>query len=815
MKRRVKVTFLPKAGKGMDTRSSGLEVRMKPGLGFNATQLNWPVMAGEFSKPDTAVNKTLKPVAREDANLEAEVGETALTDLNGDGISEHYKIGGKRHSAGGTPLYLPDNSFIFSRDRSMKIKDSTVLAQFGMATKKGGYTPADIAKKYDINKFRKILGDPDTDDLQRKSAESMVANYNLKLAKLALAQESIKGFPNGIPSVAMPYMDKSKIDPKSLIQAEQPDNQSENPEEDQTETQPEQAKYGMNVIAQLQKRKQGGVFNKRRVKVSYPKFQDGSQTGPKTVTTATTVVPTSATKFDTEDQVYATPNYKDLVESGNAYIKADDGKYHRITYMPAKPDAVDLDVNNPEVKLLGNQARKYAYFKAELKNPEVQKAIIEQYKANLNTVKNPTLKATLSKKSPDEIIADFAAMQKQNFVFAANADKIDITTSDWLNNSPTLNKTYSDAATKLGLTPLTKEQTASGQLGFIAFAKASKDDKTKNTFQGITPNVRGTEDEKASKDYTTSDQISPADGVVGNTTIGQMANASGVLWDDKEPALPSADVKAEHLVTPKYTGDANFWAQDIIGTAGAAADMGRIKKYPPWQATPQVTVADPTFYDPTRELAASQESAGMLTNGLAAFTGPQALSSRASSIQGQAAKDAANILGKYANLNVGVANQFELQNTSILNQAAQQRASLATGLFDKNTIANQEFDNSKAKARQVLRQSYVNALTNRANTYNLNSLYPQYAVDPLSAGMIDFTHGAGIKPEQPSHEDVGTIYQKLYDQYPTMRSNPGLIWKTAEKMAGVATPDDPDTEMPKPQSYPQVAETGPPTTATT
>lgn len=158
MGRKVRIKVLPKAKKGLEARTSGLEVRMKAGLGFNANQLNWPVMAGEFSAPDVEVNSTLKAVPRSQANLEAELGETAVTDLNGDGIPEHYKIGGKRHYDGGTPLYLPDNSFIFSRDRKMKIKDPEVLKQFGMPPNKAGYTPAEIAKKYDINKFRKILG---------------------------------------------------------------------------------------------------------------------------------------------------------------------------------------------------------------------------------------------------------------------------------------------------------------------------------------------------------------------------------------------------------------------------------------------------------------------------------------------------------------------------------------------------------------------------------------------------------------------------------------------------------------------------------
>ncbi len=154
---RVRITKKPKA-------LSGLEVKMKdmkPGLyGTNGNrQFSLPnqIQSSRFSEPALDVRNTLGPVDREDANLEAEKGETAVVNI--DGMPAHFKIGGKRHSEGGTPLNLPDNSFIYSDTAKMKIKDPVILAQFGMVPKKGGYTPAEISKKYDINKFRKVLAD--------------------------------------------------------------------------------------------------------------------------------------------------------------------------------------------------------------------------------------------------------------------------------------------------------------------------------------------------------------------------------------------------------------------------------------------------------------------------------------------------------------------------------------------------------------------------------------------------------------------------------------------------------------------------------
>ena len=796
MARRVKITSLPKAKHGLDFRKSGLQVRMSPGLGFNANQLNWPIMAGEFSAPDIETNSTLKAVPRSEANLEAEKGETAVTDLNGDGIPEHYKIGGKRHYDGGTPLYLPDDSFIFSRDRKMKIKDPEVLKQFGMAAKKGGYTPADIAKKYDINKFRAVLGDPDTDDLQKKSAEAMVTNFNMKLAKLALAQESIKGFPQGIPAIAMPYMEAAQIDPANFVKASPKDGEEPVVPQNQTEAQPEEegeesvARYGMNIISQLQKRKLGGSGctdcnqggNVRKVKITFPKFQTGG-TNTAAAPAATATV-SKGVKYDKDADLYADPNWQSNVKSGRAYMKGEGGKYYRVTYAPPQPPKEAFDDN------LGTYKDNYAYLYAEMADPGVQKALYDNYKKHISSVKDPKVRAALEKRSQEDVVSDFLKMQKHNYTLQAK--NIDFRTDEWKNkNNPngSAEKTYQKYITQAGLTPLNAVETATAQAAYAGFIDASKDPKSKALFKGMAPIMKGEADEKY---LDSSAQVSAPDSVYGNTTAGELAHASGIQMgdeykDDEVATDTPDDVTSEHLNTAaanKYTGYPAYWAQDVIKTAGAAADMARIKKYMPWQATPGMYLPDPTFYDPTRELAAGQESANALTQGLSAFTGPQGLSSRASSIQGQAAKQAADTLGRYANLNVGVADKFELTKVGILNQAAQQRAGLATQLYDKNTIANQTFDNSKAMARQNLRQSYIDALTNRANTYNLNSMFPQYAVDPTTGGMIDFTHGAGVTPEKDTTPDITTIYNKLLRDNPTMSAHPEVLWKAAMQQAG-------------------------------
>jgi hypothetical protein len=153
--------------------------------------------------PYESVSNTLQSVDRRDANVEAELGETAYGDFNNDGHNEHMNIGGEKHSQGGTPLNVPEGTFIYSDTKKLRI-GGPVLAQFGKSPDtKQKYTPAQLAKQYNVNKYRAILDNPNADKLSKETAGMMVNNFEKKLGGLALLQESMKGFPQGIPDVAM------------------------------------------------------------------------------------------------------------------------------------------------------------------------------------------------------------------------------------------------------------------------------------------------------------------------------------------------------------------------------------------------------------------------------------------------------------------------------------------------------------------------------------------------------------------------------------------------------------------------------------
>ena len=166
--------------------------------------------------PFDSVNYSLSPVPREEANLEAEKGETVLTDMNNDGDFELYDIPGKRHHKGGTPLNLPPQSFIYSDTPKMKLSKYE-LAEMGLnfPTK---MTPAKVSKMYQLNNFIGLLDDHHSDKITRDTANYMLDKNKRSLSQLAFLQEAKKEFEDGVPLAAYPYLAEKGIDPIDFSQ---------------------------------------------------------------------------------------------------------------------------------------------------------------------------------------------------------------------------------------------------------------------------------------------------------------------------------------------------------------------------------------------------------------------------------------------------------------------------------------------------------------------------------------------------------------------------------------------------------------------
>jgi len=636
-----------------------------------------PKVPGE---KEVSVAKTLQPVKKKDANIEAERGEAALGDFDYSGFPSLFGIGGEPHSQGGTPLLVPNNSFIFSKDDSMKIVDPTLQKEFNKPVKKSGYTPAELAKQYDINKNRKVLADPMKDKLQKDTAIDMIKNYNEKLGKLALIQEAPKGFPTGVPFVSMPYLEEMGIDPVSFVGA--------GPGEPETTQVP------------IDQQKFGGTINVRVKTV--PKFGGGG-----------------------------TP-------SGKGNPKQESPAWN--------PVFVESLTNK-----LGEDA--------SVLFPET----LKQNKGRVADKQKATGKGSFGRQdwTSAELFPDFRNRNQWYFKEHPEFNPRDPA------QVKDFQLSYNKKAQEMGLAPYFTER-ASGQ-------PKSKYD-VDSQFGEVTYSVPNLE-------------FSPK-----AESVYQLPELT--VEGAKESPKP---LEKPDLEYPTVQQDNPYWTQDVINMSGAFNDLMGIKKYMPWQAGFSTELQNGVYYDPTRELAANSEQANIAAQTLGAFAGPQALSSRMSEIQGKALANSANILGKYNNLNVQEANQIEANRVAVSNEASLKRAGLATDLYDKTVIANQNFDNAKRAAREKFRQSVNTAITNRGKTQALNSLNERFKVDPRTGFIYGLKIPAHINPAQAQQSVLDTYRQLAAD--PSMKGvDPTELFKHAAKLQGVSF-EDPNIQTPYMRNY--------------
>lgn len=188
-----------------------------------------------FNGSQKKLKTSLGPTDRKKATLEAEKGETVLTNLSeSDNIYELKLIGGKKHSKGGTPLDLPsgdDNgksaSFIFSDNKKLLMKNEDDLKFFGVTSKKG-MTPAEISKMHldAIAKSKAIIKDVYADKIQKTTAEKNLDNSRFALSALALWQESKKGMKDGFSEHFEAFFDKTKTSPEDIFKVDEQQQQA-------------------------------------------------------------------------------------------------------------------------------------------------------------------------------------------------------------------------------------------------------------------------------------------------------------------------------------------------------------------------------------------------------------------------------------------------------------------------------------------------------------------------------------------------------------------------------------------------------------
>ena len=208
----------------------------------------------------------------------------------------------------------------------------------------------------------------------------------------------------------------------------------------------------------------------------------------------------------------------------------------------------------------------------------------------------------------------------------------------------------------------------------------------------------------------------------------------------------------------------------------------------PWQAIPQTFIPQFIPASPERELAYNTEQANLANQYAAAFSGFQP--GAAAAVQGKALANAANIMDRYNQRNIDGYNQYQAGLSNILNTASQNKAKLATDLYDKYQIANQQTINTKDKRGADLFNASLTALDNRAKWHAINTLNPNFFANPMQAGLISFTGDPyGIRATQKEKDYLDALYEKALKYSP---GDPASMMKAllGNKKAAADTEDD-------------------------
>jgi hypothetical protein len=663
---KVRIKKLPQARTGYQVRGGLVnDVPSMGGADYNAY----------IGEPNMKVSKTLKAVPREEANLEAEGGETVIGNIDGSSMPSFYDIKGPRHTNGGVPLNLPDDSFIFSDTKSMIIKDPSILKMFGVKNNKS-YTPAELSKKYDLNKYRALLQDPNSDKLARKTAEMMIKNYTIKLGALALAQESKKGFPQGIPVIAKPYMEAMGIAEEDLIPKEEAPEQS-NPEEQMS-----QGEEAEGPSEEMPMNMPNGE------PVAQP--QEMSEEMPEEMGASPMAM------YGMEMGGYDMPFYNDpnemkyggiptYAKAGETPRKKKSKEQLEKEYDPTKHKAKQVDKFDDDVIVVERDGKKIGLRGSAAE--AAQKAALK--KAHRTHPYDPS---------------NAAAVEKGICNRMKNGDLKGYTAAE----VATAGHIHASAISKF--------------TGCENIAKSGDD--TLEAFELKEKPVEETIPGKKKCECT--------DPETGEVSVFEIETDEDCMCGEDE-------IVNEQVAGAPPRQNPKWWLQDTVNTMGAFGELMGVQKEMPWEARVDLEEPRPTFLDPTRELAAQSEQASIASDAAAQFAGPQALNARLSAIQGQGAESAANTLSNINNQNVNIANQFEGQQVGIRNQEQMLNQQMANRVYDKNTIANQQFQNAKTAGRANMRQAYNTALTNRAKTDAMNQMYPNYQVDPSTGGMVAYT----------------------------------------------------------------------------
>ena len=741
-------------------------------------------MGNQFNdEKNSDVRYSLSSVPRDLANIEAEGGETVLTDLNDDGQFGLYNITGPRHGSGGVPMFLPEQSFVFSDTQKMKMNRQE-LAEFGIESRKK-MTPAKVSKKFQLNEYIGAMADPFADDITFKSAELMRDKNQMSLSKLAFGQEAKKQFSDGVPVTAHPYLISQGIDPMEFTQKVENITREQAAQRMFEGLSPEQQAQ---VMALRQMMEQAGQMQQPQAAYGkeLPKAQDGLKRFFGTTLNGTTPNPYGFGLNGTKPNPYGfgyqapslptfsnddwdgdgIPNSMDLDAFGvrAAQYVADNPQVNEKKNPPSNgntggnkstntekrnlslnPEAIEkfknagilLDVDSAPVinyrdKQRGDKSRVGLHGDAAA-NYEQWRSI---WRPLYGEEKFDEMESSISKYGPgqkNQLVADF-----QSWV---NTDHI-----------PRRVKEINEARTEAGYEPLTE----------IA-VKELEEDYIKNF--GFPGNQAGSGVDGLIGTFTTS-RLDPGYKINPIEIPPEETPKEGCLCDDgtySKECCPEPNI-----ITNPPSPDLDFYTQDLY--KGAAIALRDRNMYMPFRQELERPRVDYVLEEPTRQLADINEKYNISAQAFGAFSGPQQTSARLSAASGDAMGRAADVFARVHGRNIntvnsGLARQGQLDAAYNLESARRNDEE-----YDATQATLQMYDNEKMADDNDFFNWQADALTNAVGAYNLSSLYDQFNINPVSGGTIDFVNGRKPKPTKKQSSEAmrqGRLQnmQDLYNQF--------------------------------------------------
>ena len=764
---------LNKLPDGFEVKNGKVVKKLQQGGMTTGDQFDYSLVTGGYkyggdifnTDKDVSVRYSLSSVPREVANLEAEGGETVLTDLNDDGKFGLYNITGPRHSQGGVPMYLPEQSFVFSDTKAMKFNKNE-LAEFGIESRKG-MTPADVSKKFQLNEFIGAMADPFVDDIQLKSAELMRDKNQMSLSKLAFGQEQKKQFRDGVPVTAHPYLMSQGIDPIEFTQKVERITAEQAAERMFEALPPDQRAQVMALREMmgnagqpqakdgLEKYQDKGefrffnpppvsndligddfpLFNSAKLENKdwfnidlnnnkVPDYLEVKTTNQSDQPPVTSEEEADASRNNNTDKPAAKPKSKGKPKSNNGKTKvALDEEYN--AYLQKEygfsipTDKVKVINYRPKQRFdkeTGNYGDAQDNLEGWLSNwssiygEEKIQELLDSRKDYPAGVRNPKIAAFQTWVNKEHIPSSIAAIQQERI------DK--------------------------GYEPLNEDQLANLQKDFIE----------KFGFSGADGTAEG------------------VDGRLGTFTTSRLPINYELPEKEKEEETEKEieDLDDPNIPYEVKKPELDFYTQDLY--KGAAIAMRDRDMFMPFRRELERPRVDYVLNDPTREIANINEQFSIAADALGAFGGRQGLDASLSKQTGRAMKDAANVFTQNKAFNIGTINRGKMVQGQLDAKFELEDAKRDDFEYDATQATLQQRLNERNADNADFADWQADALTNAVGAYNLSSLYDQFNIDPIRGGAIDFTDGrplTGSKKQdaeairQQRLKDMQTLYNQF------------------------------------------------------